>query len=454
MKKSLFFVALGALALTSCSQDEVIQVNQDAVSFSVVADNTSRGTVETTDDIDDFMVKAFNIDANGINTTVFMDNMKVYRTKDGGTWSDWTYGSTKFWPNSGEINFYSYSPANLNEKDFATVTINPTQGSNGSTSNLGAQTIQYTVPTKCSEQIDVLYALNTGMSKANKNVAVNFRHALSQIVFQAKNIKKDLKVVIKGVRVVNLKNSATFTWPAVATTVQTAIDANGDVVDNGIDTEGDSWGTWDSYATDYVSHPADITEATLAYGDDAGEVSTLTTDGNPLLLLPQQIYPATIDKENNFMKFEAGKSFFVIDCVIFNVEQTGVDASSNPIYTETQLWPATADATAEVAIPVSSPDKVVNADSSISYFWKQGRRYVYTFVFGQGAGYIGPNGENAPTDPDAPEAGGNTNTADPNEPGDPVLVPVTFTVTVDMFQTAKESIDMNTGNDAVTGTQP
>ena len=114
MKKSLFFVALGALALTSCSQDEVIQVNQDAVSFSVVADNTSRGTVETTDDIDDFMVKAFNIDANGINTTVFMDNMKVYRTNDSGTWSDWTYDSTKFWPNSGEINFYSYSPADLN----------------------------------------------------------------------------------------------------------------------------------------------------------------------------------------------------------------------------------------------------------------------------------------------------------------------------------------------------
>ena len=98
---------------------------------------------------------------------------------------------------------------------------------------------------------------------------------------------------------------------------------------------------------------------------------------------------------------------------------------------------------------MSSPDKVVGKS-----VWKQGRRYVYTFVFGQGAGYIGPNGENAPADPDAPEAGGNTNTADPNEPGDPVLVPVTFTVTVDMFQTAEEAIDMNTGNDAVTGTNP
>lgn len=409
MKKSLFIMALGAFALTSCSQDEVIQVNQDAVEFSVATENASRGTVETTDDIDDFMVKAFNIDANGINTTVFMDNMKVYRTNDSGTWSDWTYGSTKFWPNSGEINFYSYSPADLNEKDFATVTINPTQGSNGSTSNLGAQYIEYTVPTVCSEQIDVLYALNTGMSKADKNVAVNFRHALSQIVFHAKNIKNDLEVEIVNVRIVKVKDSGKFTWPNVATTVQTALDA-GNVVDNGTDTEGESWGTWAQNDT-YANYPADMLNATTTMTGVVAKTLSKTT--SPLLLMPQELTPATI--ENNKMNFDG--AYFAIECKIYSIE-SGV---------KTLLWPAD-EGYAEVVIPVSSPDKKDGKP-----VWKQGRRYVYTFVFGEGAGYIGEGL--------------------PNE-GEPVLVPVSFTVTVDMFQTAKESIDMNTGNDAVTGTNP
>ena len=45
--------------------------------------------------------------------------------------------------------------------------------------------------------------------------------------------------------------------------------------------------------------------------------------------------------------------------------------------------------------------------------WEQGKKYIYTFIFGEGGGYI--------PDPDP----------DPNP--DPVLIPVTFEVTVDDF---------------------
>ena len=411
MKKSLFYVALGAMVLTSCAQDEVLDTQKDAVQFSVVADKASRGEVTTTDNIDNFMVKAFNVDANGFNTSVFMDNMEVYRTKTEGTWSDWTYNSTKFWPNKGAINFYSYSPADLNDKSFATVNIENTVGSNGSTSNLGAQTIEYTVPAVCADQIDVLYALNTNMTKANPNVGVNFRHALSQVVFHAKNIKEDLIVEIEGVRVVYVKNSGTFTWPAVATTTQTALDANGDVDDIGSDTEGESWGTWAVVNDPTHAFAADMLNASATL--DGVVAKTLSKTTSPLLLMPQTLAPATI--VDNKMNFDG--AYFAINCKIWSVE-SGV---------KTLLWPATDDF-AEVAIPVSSPDKVEGTP-----VWKQGRRYVYTFVFGEGAGYIGEDLENE---------------------GEPVLVPVTFTVTVDMFQTAKELVDMNTGNGAVTGTQP
>jgi hypothetical protein len=54
----------------------------------------------------------------------------------------------------------------------------------------------------------------------------------------------------------------------------------------------------------------------------------------------------------------------------------------------------------------------------VSFDWEPGKKYIYTFVFGEGnGGYEG--GE----DPDSPTPG-----------VDPVLTPITYTVTVDDFQ--------------------
>lgn len=403
MKKSLFIVALGAFALTSCSQDEVLDVQKDAVQFSVVADKASRGEVTTTANIDNFTVTAFNVETTGggdkVNGTTFMNLNKV-ELKDG----KWVPGITKFWPTEGAINFYSYSPSDLTGVSVAAA----------------AQTITHTVPTTCGNQIDILYALNTGLGKADGEVPVNFRHALAQIVFQAENSKSDLEVVIDGVRIVNIKESGVFTWPTVAT-----VDPNYSTGDTGADTElaSKGWGTW-AIGSTYKSYPADITNTTLTGVQAATE---LTTDGNPLLVLPQEITSATVT--DNYMSIEEGKTFFAISCKIYSIEGT----------TKTIVWPSS-EGYAEVVIPATTPDGNV---------WKQGRKYIYTFVFGEGAGYIGEGGvdPSEPDDPTAPVVTPNgPNTTDPNESGDPVLVPVTFTVTVDQFQTVQEDTDMNTGN--------
>lgn len=414
MKKSLFIVALGAFALTSCSQDEVLDVQKDAVQFSVVADKASRGAVTTTATIDNFTVTAFNVETTGggdkVNGTTFMNLNKV-ELKDG----KWVPGITKFWPTEGAINFYSYSPSDLTGVSVAAA----------------AQTITHTVPTTCGNQIDILYALNTGLGKADGEVPVNFRHALAQIVFQAENSKSDLEVVIDGVRIVNVKNSGTFSWPTASTNTPNYTETeNGGTGDAGNDTQLDaSWGTWLLQDT-YVSHPADITQQILT-GETAAAVA-LTKAADPLLVMPQTFIPATV--EDKFMKIEAGKTFFAISCKIYSIENGT---------TKTLLWPST-DGFAEVVIPATSPDKIDAKDA-----WKQGRKYVYTFKFGDGAGYIGEGGvtPSTPADPDAPSTDKPANDpSDPNQSGDPVLVPVTFTVTVDQFQTVQEDTDMNTGN--------
>ena len=56
MKKSIFMVALAALAMTSCSQDEVLEVKKDMITFGTYADNASRATITTTATIADFKV--------------------------------------------------------------------------------------------------------------------------------------------------------------------------------------------------------------------------------------------------------------------------------------------------------------------------------------------------------------------------------------------------------------
>ena len=419
MKKSLFIVALGAFALTSCSQDEVLDVQKDAVQFSVVADKASRGAVTTTANIDNFTVTAFNVETTGggdkVNGTTFMNLNKV-ELKDG----KWVPGITKFWPTEGAINFYSYSPSNLENVSIAA----------------SAQTIKHTVPSVCKDQIDILYALNTEMTKADGNVAVNFRHALSQIVFKARNSKSDLKVIVQGVRVVNLLTSGTLSWPTKDTYENynhSELPANGGTGDGLTDAAtqvDESWGTWDLSGSDFACYPAamagasdatpTITEITLA--SDAAELSNMT---NPLLVMPQTLKPATV--ENGDMVATAGQQYFAIMCKIYSIDPT--------TSTETLVWPST-EGYAEVVIPVASPDK----DKDGKDAWKQGRKYVYTFVFGEGAGYVGPDGDTPVTkDPIAKEDPITNPDADVNEPGEPVLVPVTFTVSVDQFQEVQDS---------------
>ena len=390
MKKSLFYVALGAMVLTSCAQDEVLDTPKNAVQFSVATENAGRGSVITTGNIDQFCVTAFMTETtelpNGESVTTpskfFMDDVLVNKTDNGA----WDYDVLKFWPNSGKIDFYSYAPVN----DIVVAKFEK-----------AGQTIDYTVPRNCADQLDVLYAYNQGLTKTANAVPVNFRHALSQVVFKAKNTKADLTVQVNGIRIVGLYDKGTLTMPAESTTVQAAEDENGK-----FSATGPTWGTW---AVDETQAKVDYTAA-LAEGDLVLESSSyfMSDEANPLLLMPQTLAPATI--AGNKMNFDG--AYFAVSCKIVSTEEKTGE--------EIQVWPAAAGEFAEVNIPVNSPDRVKNTDGSYTYFWQQGRRYVYSFVFGEGAGY------------------------DAN--GDPVLVPVTFEVTVDSFQNDVKPVDLNTGN--------
>ena len=385
MKSKYLAVALSAVALVACNNEDVLEVNQGrGISFQVATEASTRATATTTNTISEFNVWGFT-DAN----ETLMNDVKV----TGSNTSGWSYGTTIFWPKAGTVEFYAVSPKECG----GTVSVTSS-----------AKTItDFTVNADVTKQVDLLYALKTGESKAThedgSKVKLNFRHALSQIVFKAKNTNSNLSVDINGVRVAKVVTGGDFTFPTLATSTQlTTTPGNSE-------TETDkSWGEW-TLGSNKGFYAAGITTTTDITPDK--NVVDLTKNDGALLLMPQTITGWDISGENGQSGAEDRGAYFLVSCKIYNV--SGND--------EVLLWPTT-DEYREVAIPV--------ADIT----WQQGKKYIYTFIFGEGGGYVPPTDEDDTENPDPDD--------DEPQPGDPVLVPISFEVTVDDFQNG-DAVDLD-----------
>ena len=371
MKSKYLAVALSAVALTACNNEDVLEVNQGrGISFQVATEASTRATATTTSTIDNFKVWGFT------DGKTLMNGIEV--SKSG---SEWTYDGTIFWP-ATDVDFYSVSPA---ENCGGTVNITKDK----------QEITGFTVDTDQSKQVDLLYAVNKGEKKVDHEasaVNINFRHALSQIVFKAKNTNENLKVIVKGMKIANIKKAGDFTYPAQATTTQNTSES-GSIV-------ATTQGTWNNVTTaEKFSAGMDAAGVTLD-----GKVETakdLSNATGALFMIPQALTPWNpstegCNKSNNV--------YFLLNCQILSGTNKDV-----------QVWPSDADETfADIAVPAET------------LTWEQGKKYVYTFIFGEGAGY---------------EPGENPNP-------DPTLVGIDFEVTVDVFiDGANQDIDMSTEND-------
>ena len=358
--KKIIFGAMAAAALLACSQDQVIEQNRanDEITFSVVAENQTKAA-----DIycNNYLPQSFNVYAvHGDNTYIDGDVI---------TWQNNAWVNTsgvRYWPNEGSVTFF----AHVNARGcFQGVPDGPTIK-------------DFTVPVNLSDQVDLLYAVKT-QEKSDGLVELNFRHALSQVVFQAKNTNANLYVEIKGVSVCNLGNKNTFIYTPVAT--------DGNIVnhDGAVIETTSTWCGWNDLTggnTDYavtfeaVPVPGDSQVKSLTNNNaDGQEYST-----NAMLLLPQ--ITTAWDPADGKPGVDTQKgTYFLVDCKICNVAGDEYVASTDVV-----LWDGPA------AIPAP-------------FLWAQGKKYTYTFVFGNGNGGY---------DPDGP---------------DPVLVPIEFEITVDDF---------------------
>lgn len=377
MKGKFFFLALSAMALaTGCSNDEMTEVNRgDGIDFSVTAGKLTRAAATTTNSINEFKVWAFT------DNKTYMDGTPV--SKEG---NKWTYTGTKFWPETA-VDFFAVSPAT------------PQSGTVSVTND--SKTITDYI---ANGSEDLLYAANFSETKAGHTaspVSVNFRHALSQIVFKVKKTTtSSINVKVKGIKVDGVANTATLTW-ATATT-------GANLPEGEADTEtGDSWGTWGT--------PTGNGEYTAVNLTEAYDVQTtsnyLTTEaGNGALFLMPQTLDPWLTLSTGGKASIRGTARLLVNCQIKDTDS------------DIQLWPEEGEF-GDVAISLSNPTNDPNKeDGDTSHDrWMQGKKYIYTLIFGEGGGYK--------PDPDDPD--------EPDKPT-PVLVPITFTVTVDEFQDGGE----------------
>lgn len=388
MKKTVLIVpALMALAAVSCTKSEVLESNDGEIRFNVVANNATKADAIY---CNNNKPSEFTVYAESSDGKTYINGDKITSPDDGNTWVN--ESGTRFWPNDLSLDFYAVVNGDITWNVEAEGTA-------------PASIVDFEVPTDVAAQKDLLYAVKTGQEKVDDAdemdaVALNFRHALSQIVFNAKNTNANLYVEIKGVTVANVGGTNSFTYPS-ADTANNIEDHTG----NGTaDYEDGSWGVWNSLNEGDVEYAVALDAAVAVPGDDKVVDLTAANDSGSefnskaMMLLPQETQawdiengPAAPGDDTNH------GSYFLVDCAIWNV--AGDDFDEN---TDVQLWGENG-ATKELAIPVALK-------------WEQGKKYIYTFVFGKGNGGYDPD----PEDPDGPDP-------------DPVLVPIDFEISVDDF---------------------
>lgn len=352
--KHYLLSALASMALLSgCSDNELASVEtsqeKTPIGFHTVGSQMgSRATIINQGNITttDFKVYAFTNDG-----TAFMGNsdtdenamehngVRIMYDKTNNTWKYADDANLRYWPEKTPLDFYAVNPGPVitedNDYDLKSHyrwIINKDQQQ-----IIYASFDEYGVTT-AYENKDVMYAIAKNQTKDSNSgkVKFNFKHILSQIVFQAKTQYEGMQVDIKDIKIHNFKTSGTFTFPATAE----ALPAQGD---------------WQPSAT--------VAGAFTVVKDKTITVNSATnpihiSHETPLLVIPQNLDKPWNTKTTPKTKAQADKdfeSYLEINC---RIQQKGVYVFGKDGYTT-------------LYVPFSAS-------------WEPGKRYIYTLIFGGG----------------------------------------------------------------------
>ena len=216
--------AATAIALSSCSSEETkdIAKSSSSITFRSTVGLNSRGAEVTTDNLKNIWVSAWK------DVEVAFESEKFVK-KDGTQEFHCDKDEPYYWEKDKQYTFMAFATGK-DDMGGLTPTINKTS----------IVLNDYTPDKDPSKHMDLLAAQATGDITQNgtTGVPLTFEHILSQIQIKVKSENQDVKYVIRGVRISNVKGTGNYTYtPASpdqkhAWTVNTAAQY---VSDQGID---------------------------------------------------------------------------------------------------------------------------------------------------------------------------------------------------------------------------
>lgn len=196
MKKFNYLFAVAALALASCSSDEIIESTDTSpnneISFRVLTEATTRATAKTSF-VGGDVINVFAEYKVGDNapTKSFQSDFTLYDAQN------FNSSTSYYWPSSMTGNKMIFTAF---------------YGVNQSTTTAGSLAEAFTPNSAAASQIDILYARKEVADAPERPVSLTFYHMLSQVSVSVRNSMPSLKFHITGVRIGYLATSGTFAW--------------------------------------------------------------------------------------------------------------------------------------------------------------------------------------------------------------------------------------------------
>ncbi len=340
MKKStvMLWAIFGAL-LMGCSDEEIANVetsSRNAIGFNVLSNAAeTRATPTTPSNLTstDFDVFAFTADG-----TAFMGKVDTEYGHDGvnivykdNKWDYKNANDLRYWP-TGALDFYAFNPGTVSEDMLAFYRWE----ASGTSQKISYTCIdEYGAGTHAN--YDVMYAIAKGQTKDSNNgkVKFKFKHILSQVVFKAKTQYDNMQVDIDVIKIHNFKFAGAFTLPAAA----------------------DGTGSWSSSDLAFPHAFTVVKNANITVNSNT-EATDITTN-TPMLNIPQELTAWKVSETATKSKLEADNAkqcYLEIAC---KIRQSGAYLLGSASEYKT------------IYVPFGDT-------------WEQGKRHIYTLIFGGG----------------------------------------------------------------------
>lgn len=336
MNKAIYFVAAASLALASCSNDETLDTgNQKGISFRTVAGLNSRVAEVTQSNLKGMLVTAYESGTSSADAAYFTD---VDYTREGQT-NTFVSNPEYNWLRGKTLNFIAFATSADTWTAAKAVTFDKA-------TNTYKTVIKYTPDADISKHQDLMIGTASGTeNNAANGLDLTLKHILSQIEVRAKNTNAAYAYSIKGVRIVAVEGTGTYT--STKTT------------------------PWDLTGTSKVKYE-------VVY-DDAKELtaegmSVMKTEGDNAMLIPQYVMgwiPGTmgVSTANDFDSYMGGTYISLLLNVKSALSGKYIYPAGSTEAAQTYGWAAV---------------------STNNTTWSLGKKYIYTLDLSNGCGSVDP----------------------------------------------------------------